>query len=1066
MLNELFSWLYLSEPSTPFPHEVYPLGDLQQAQRSAQQQHRILRSRLHAESYTASSLPSIMTDLQKQVADHAAWSVFLDELASQWGAQTEKTAIDVALDYILAKPLSAASVATDEANIAMIFSDFLAINAEAALAYYERNTHRLARFPQVGLLLATHRTREHGLSLSRALEAQASLLALAPLCRQWVVDTERFAAMILLFLQRGIAVQTLLETGLLQHFIAYHIAWLNTDEDQVRLLYDILRQFPEAAALVEEASKVQCEVRGFYFEKQDDEAIPDDARSYAITGQQCFPTDLHRVESRDSEFLFSPAAENFNALYQLFGLEFIITAFECYLRAPNEVLHACLSKAFNEDVLQARQLPFVINTLAVRNVPHALANLVALLNDKTFEDLLLQHDGSILHLLSYKPSLSAMIPQDDLLHYLHEVSAASESPFVFMMQLLSLLKVFCKAKKEHARTVYELLLDNLCQSPYLVDDDVIKQLRQFSQKKPLLLTRYQALQDEFDVCFAEQAQTKPLTPACYHILEDVWRSVIERKNVLNEIMPMVMKCPEDKYALQALFAKACFLASPADFDLDEFIATLGIEVQWQDEAVSYYERLLLEILTTIDSDDLRQKIIAKFEAMESKRGHGLVMMYGNETLFDRAAGLGNIGLLQWLTAKQGISSAQLHRCLTIAAAEGQWEVLQYTRWHKTSPHPSKNILKDVLLLAAEAGELTTARFLCERGLGKLDESNLNSMLCRVISRGHIDMAEYICAFSDHYGSLQAAFKYAIEFDQLAVLERLAGRFFDERLFSVLEHALLKKTAMGSFDFVRGLCSLSPYPMKKAKIEEAFTKAVKAGQFAIAVFFTQLAVNAPGEVALDAGFVEAVSNGQLGFVRELFKPGTLSPSQAAINKALLVATRLKHVDILTYLCDGTVPPESGILRKGLSLAIKMHHPAMIEFFAGRVPLPFVRDCLKIAVKSDRLEVVKAICKKVSLDGKSLSFLRALAQQKHNEGIVKFLQRPARLVVPLPEVELIKSGYSSPQCTSKPQLVPMRRSLSCGAALNAHGFFGGGGRGGAGAGTGHFYDLPHVVKIGAA
>lgn len=298
MLSELFSWLYHSESPTPFPHGEFTLGDLQQAQGEVQQKRRILRSRLHAQSYAASS-KLIMDELQKQVVEHEAWSVFLDEQVSQWGTQTEKTAIDLALNYILAKSLSVVSVAKDEVRIAMIFSDFLAINAEAALAYYERNRHRFAHFPQLGLLIAAHRTREHSLSLSRALEAQVSLLAVAPLCRQWVVDTERFAAMIVLFLQRGMAVQTLLETGLLQHFIAYHLAWLNTDEDQVRLLYDILRQFPEAAALIEEASKVQCDVRGFYFEKPEGDAIPDDARSYAITGQQCFPLDLHRVESRD-----------------------------------------------------------------------------------------------------------------------------------------------------------------------------------------------------------------------------------------------------------------------------------------------------------------------------------------------------------------------------------------------------------------------------------------------------------------------------------------------------------------------------------------------------------------------------------------------------------------------------------------------------------------------------------------------------------------------------------------------------------------------------------------------
>ena len=63
-----------------------------------------------------------------------------------------------------------------------------------------------------------------------------------------------------------------------------------------------------------------------------------------------------------------------------------------------------------------------------------------------------------------------------------------------------------------------------------------------------------------------------------------------------KLPPINSTCPNDKHALRAIVAKACFAKHPDEFDLDTFVTALEIEAVLEKNTVTDYEPVLLKMV--------------------------------------------------------------------------------------------------------------------------------------------------------------------------------------------------------------------------------------------------------------------------------------------------------------------------------------------------------------------------------------------------------------------------------------------------------------------------------------
>ena len=163
----------------------------------------------------------------------------------------------------------------------------------------------------------------------------------------------------------------------------------------------------------------------------------------------------------------------------------------------------------------------------------------------------------------------------------------------------------------------------------------------------------------------------------YHIIEDAWLAATRKFSLLNEIEPSSNPFPGNKYKLQTYVAHVYLIQHPGHFPFDDFIQAIGVTPLLTEGSVSEYERLLVEMLTTIDDESIRIATIAQFQTTETTSRRWISTEYGEGCVLDRAASQGNLGLIRWLMPKINFDNEGTTRAVVLAAKSNQWAVVDY-----------------------------------------------------------------------------------------------------------------------------------------------------------------------------------------------------------------------------------------------------------------------------------------------------------------------------------------------------------------------------------------------------
>ncbi len=1063
MLNDIFSWFTGNLVELDFTPQK-----LTRSVFESEHAHALVRRRtLLADLYSArgdKAPAEIISDIANFISQQDSCLSFIASFAKELGALPHVNPFLLSLKYLIAVGDDDKFIDQKEEKINRIFFELLRENKEEALAFFYANQKYFDGYMQVNLMVSAEKTTDYLAQLTTKLHAQENVLSIVHYFEQCLDDEEKFAAMVLWMVRRGLLSHRIIETDLLQKFMLYHAAWLGTPNNSVQHFYNLLGMFPETRELVEEASKVQCEDRSFHCEEGG-------THSHSIKGALSLQSTLHRVEIKVSPLEFTPTAENFDALYSLFGSLFLNDALRWHAGCDNATWRAALHDFFNREASIAEQLPILLNFIGGGGRSSVLKALASLIDDATVEKLVTRHSGSVLHLLPYKPFLLNRVDEGFITHYLDEIKLLQSEAWDVISQLLAVLVAFRDVNKAVALQVYEAIVDLVLEHPHVLDDDyLLKQLRKIPEAETILTNRYQQLQSQFDRCVTEQVVTGTLNTANYHIIEDSWLNLSRKVVLLNEIISIPNNCPNDKYRLQAHWAKSYFSMHAGTFVIDDYVEALEVVPELLADRVSEYERVLIELLTTIDDDGVRDMIIAKFDANEARRDQWLQTDYSNGCVFNRAAEHGNVGLIRWLERRVVIDPDAINHAVRIAADAQQWNVVEY--FCSASLHkPQQAVLKELLSLAAKAGQSRTIQFLCDGAVTQLQAKHIEQVLNCGAAYGYLNIVEYCChrdTCAPSATMVAKALKRSIQLGHGDV-----GRFIgnlppNAQLLTVVERELVHAAMHDQVSIVQLLCDLLTNTPRQPVIEEAFIKAIKFGNLKAAQSLYNLPINAPRQKAIDEALEAAIANGYLPGVQFLFHLPARCPRQGAVERALVQAIHSKRLDIVQFLCGLDVAsPRPHMINQAILLAAKLGNLPMVVFFGRLVNSKLIEQTIQVAAKQGHLGIVQCCCEIKPPSRKAMFDARKKAMSSGHNDVADYfsgLLEPAtvgsRLSLPpsgaaafVPHLELpvetsLLAHPEPRRATGSPRFVAarsleranmLRKSSSC-QALDAFGMFG--------------------------
>ena len=103
----------------------------------------------------------------------------------------------------------------------------------------------------------------------------------------------------------------------------------------------------------------------------------------------------------------------------------------------------------------------------------------------------------------------------------------------------------------------------------------------------------------------------------YITIEDIWRNLSVKIRHLKELIDVTTSFPMDKYKLYVHIATAFIKKPGCVFNLEQFAFALGISAEFSNDSITPYERLIAELLSKIDDEQLRSHSIRLLDANTS-----------------------------------------------------------------------------------------------------------------------------------------------------------------------------------------------------------------------------------------------------------------------------------------------------------------------------------------------------------------------------------------------------------------------------------------------------------------
>ncbi|KTD40188.1 ankyrin repeat domain-containing protein [Legionella parisiensis] len=925
IISDLFNWFQDDEKSLHLVDQPLSQDLLKSEQSQAKKINRLLLSEARVAKLTGLE-PG---DAQSKLEKHILFMDYLEFCNLQFAEDHQCSLFLVTLKYLL--PKTQKEDFHQNAKLNELFVALLHQDRENTLSFYQQNEILFKNHPEIqkqvelGLCEqkrneALKRVEDHLGDLSKQLSNQKNPLGIIGLCREWVGDTEQFAALILWLLQRHVSIKQILQSYLLHDFLKYHLFTLHSEDNEVFHLYSLLSRFPEAKLLVEAAQKTGSDERGF--------------QHYALNGILS-EKELQSIPPKPQSLEFSLTTANFLALHELFGATFLTAAVITSVEHENLTWLEALKQTLNQQEIVTNEIPRLINYIAHESSPHVLEIFAALIDDHTAQYLLSKNEGAVFYLLPYKPMLFEYINEKNITGFIHQLTARHTSDPEIIFQLMALFSMLPKKESPLTQLVFQAIIDNLVHHPLLLEDEkLLRQLRKYPDCNRILTQQSEKIKKQVHDCIMEQSKELPFSRYHYHIIEDIWVDATRKLAVFDLISPQEKFNLNNKYALQAKVAEITFFSHREFFDLDAFIESLSMPPVVAENGVSEYERILIEILAIIDNESIREQIIEKLESYPIHRLDWVEKEYDGKTIFLQAAKHGNLGLLSLL--QEQIAPETFNKAIITAATANQWEFVErLCQYNKVQL--SEEEIATLILQAAEHGQVIIIKYLLDTYDYKPSTDEVIQILHQAITHNKLNVVQYFHNFSNKMPAqsvINKLFNSAIELE-----------FWDIALFIA--------------------DSDKHYP-SLLTIEKAFTHAATTMQLDAMQRFCTLSTNIPRPNVIYRAFVKACQLGHLPIVQCLHDVPEKLP-QAIIEKALEQAIINGHKDIISYLYNSSIyPPNQSLVNQGFITAVKTGKVALVEFFCSmaiknKPTRHVINQAMYWAVKHGQVELFSTLCR---------------------------------------------------------------------------------------------------------
>lgn len=1019
MLNMLLAWIEGNEEDFPFENQPLTLSFFEREHTIERHNHQRLIARARIAWFSKrrkidtshTSLPEAQ-DVEK----HQHLLNFIEFGKKELTAIASDSLFSLALKYCL-NLLAENKEATLVLKSTHLFMALLHEDKTKTLKFYEENkslfkdcegiNRQVAKeLAEIKMGEAVKSVQKYLASFTEQLAQQKNALGISELFKTELYDVEKFAALLLWLLQQGVSSKAILRTNLLHDFLRYHLFTLDQEESAIRQLYALLAQFPEAKKLVARAGKVSCDERGF--------------ESYSLDGVLHREEELLSVQVSGAPLDFTPTEENFAALFRLFGQPFLFAAVITPTAPDNQDWLNALKRSLNHESMLPKELPALINLIAVGG-PAFLKELAKLLEEATVEQLISLNSGSILHLLPYKPALFEQINAVNVEKYIQQLNISDASGPDVIAQLLVMLVALLKHNHPSAGQVFDAIIEKLFDNSHLIDDmELLRQLKRYPGWAIHLARRSAQLQQQLEECIARGTEQSSLTTESYQLIEDTWFEVSRKLQTLTYLHSQAKFDFYDKYTLYIRIAQACYQKQGSAFDINAFIELLSLQFPTQpSEDISEYERVLLEILTAIDDELIRNTIIDKLEATPIQRHNWRERDYGGETAFLKAARQGNLGLLTDIAAIKQQSKSTMNKALLLAAEAGHWPVVNYLCTDTIKLFTRRTICL-VLIHAAEQGELTAVQVFCNNDNPLPTKKVLEKTLEGAITNNHIHVVRYLCqlagnSFSreiiergfrlavklehwdlaEYFGSLsvnapsqlqiEKMFEQAAEKNCLELAKRLYRLENNAPRQIVIERVMNKMARVGNLEFISYFCGLEDNLLSQSFIESALIEAAANGHLPLVKYLSNLEANKPNQHAQGKALQAAIKAGKQDVIAYFCSLPTNRFLQVAVDFGVLSAVKSQQVTAMQFFCNLSNPPSRQGIENALQAAIKLGDTATALYLCN---LPtnapsrrIVEQGLLSAVKGKQVALVQGFCS-LSSDNKPRKPVLELALRKAN------------------------------------------------------------------------------------
>lgn len=631
----------------------------------------------------------------------------------------------------------------------LLFSAWLKLNPVDAIAWYEDEPtwyqDKAASEAFLAAIIEAHLVLgklvvEHYLIETRVLfQNVLNPMGLIPLFAEYYENPQRIAAFIVHLLEKGSTNEMrdnitirIIKSQLLHDFFMSHACFMdknikNQHDNAIKQLYRLLNTFDSAKPLVLHARNIsvmtQSDLRL---------AVSDESRqlgvsakryfeSYALDGcQQNGTNRLKIINTHPVTFNFIPNFTDFNPIYRLFGQKLLIKLLGLCGLGRDPAVRKILVYQLNLHDSQGvtlQELAKLLNTLVGEHNDLLLEEVAFLLYDVTLESLIESGNFAVFHLIPFYPDLLKKLDLNKVHRYIETLK-----PSHISFDQLALLRTIWVnlgnqvAVNELVALLFEKIVQVLMNHPDWSDQSLMALLQYLTQElKFQQLLQNQATQ--LSLQWNQSVQTVMIAAGGLNqdrlqVLKDEWLTSSRKSSVLRDISEKVTcDLPQDKYALYVSLVKVTLAHQMPECNLQAILSCLFSEDEEallkpsSPDTVSERERILIELLSSIDNEALKSQAIQLLEGHPINRLNWINKDYGGKTIIELATQRRNNALVQYLLKKNRLTNAASSRLLKIATIEANWEIVK-NLLHENNPNkPDKDSIMAALAAATKSDKL-------------------------------------------------------------------------------------------------------------------------------------------------------------------------------------------------------------------------------------------------------------------------------------------------------------------------------------------------------------------------